>query len=1364
MPPTHRTTTHRRPPSVADLHRDWLELVETDGPFLAVPPLKRVWASGMPALAGERRDLLAEARRPFEQAWEKLDTNPDDQQAAARYAEARDEWVRTVLHDVAGWRETLRWGAETIGGITATSPNRQVTVVPQAALEGDTGLGALVSVVDRCDSLHHAGTDGWAASPIDRMEAMLRVSGIPIGLVTDGRWWALVCARPGAMVASGIVDAQTWTEEPRTRDAFCTLIQRRYLIGGAPEDRLPRLFEESVAAAEEITEALGGQVRRAVEWLIQAFAETAAEARRRGQPDPLPEDPHEVYHAAVTVMMRVVFLLFAEERGLLPQSQLFTGGYGISDELNRLKAQCPGEDKEPLDSTYLTWHRLLATSQALYQGATFENMRLPAYGGSLFDPAQFPFLTATGDTGTLLLPICDRVMHRVLSSVQEAQLKGDDLRRISFRDIDVEQIGYIYEGLLGYSCIRVSDQVILGLKGTSGAEPEIPLHILEDLADTHPTPKALAGAIITWLKDDQPAAKPPTATTLAKQLSATDGRDTADRHLRALTGGDEQLRTRLLRWAGITRPDLRDRPTVVLDGGLLVVETPSRRNAGAHYTPRSLAEEVVHHALEPLCYQPGPHQTPHQEQWRLLSADDLLSLKVADIACGSGAFLVAAARYLAARLVEAWIAEDPANAHRKDLHLHAIRQVVASCLYGADINEMAVEMCKLSLWLVSLDRDLPFSFVDDKIFHGNSLLGITDLKQLRALHIDPPKDQQTALWGTNMDDVIRRAVEIRRRLATEVEEHDPQRSASAKRRQLGRLHELTGQLRTVADGVIAAGLRLGGKPGRQLNEAYEDLREAVNTAYPADDRVADSAFLESSIEEGLTPTVRTDYSRWKPLHWAVEAPDVVVDHGGFDAVIGNPPFLGGKKLTGAMGTNMRDWLVNRLAYGVSGHADLAGYFLLRTSGISTRCGGLGLIATNTIAQGDTREVGLDQLAAKGFELTRAIQSAPWPATSANLEYAAIWGTYAKVHESSIRIANGVAAPSITTLLEPAGRTVGTPARLAENDGKAFIGSYALGMGFIVAQSEVEQWIARDERNRSVLFPYLGGEDLNSRPDCSASRWIIDFSNMPLEISARYAEPFERVERTVRPERAKASRAVAEANWWQHFRNRPMLRMAIANLDEVLAIALVSRTVMPVRVSSNQVFSHKIGVFASVSYANQAVLSSSLHTTWVCKYSSTMRADINYSPSDVFLTFPQPSATETLTESGSRLDAERREIMLRRELGLTKLYNLINDPEIADADDADVARMRQIHVELDEAVMAAYGWSDVPLKHGFHTYRQMTRWTVCPAARVEILDRLLEENLRRAAAEKLSGADGKPKKSTTGRGRAKAAPEGQEGLF
>jgi hypothetical protein len=114
-------------------------------------------------------------------------------------------------------------------------------------------------------------------------------------------------------------------------------------------------------------------------------------------------------------------------------------------------------------------------------------------------------------------------------------------------------------------------------------------------------------------------------------------------------------------------------------------------------------------------------------------------------------------------------------------------------------------------------------------------------------------------------------------------------------------------------------------------------------------------------------------------------------------------------------------------------------------------------------------------------------------------------------------------------------------------------------------------------------------------------------------------------------------------------------------------------------------------------------------------------------------------------------------MLRRELGLTKLYNLVNNPAISDASDPDVARMREIHVELDHAVMDAYGWSDVNLDHGFHTYRQMERWTVSPAARVEILDRLLEENHRRAALEKAPGPAPRPH-------RPAKNPHGQDGLF
>jgi hypothetical protein len=171
--------------------------------------------------------------------------------------------------------------------------------------------------------------------------------------------------------------------------------------------------------------------------------------------------------------------------------------------------------------------------------------------------------------------------------------------------------------------------------------------------------------------------------------------------------------------------------------------------------------------------------------------------------------------------------------------------------------------------------------------------------------------------------------------------------------------------------------------------------------------------------------------------------------------------------------------------------------------------------------------------------------------------------------------------------------------------------------------------------------------------------------------------------------------------------------------------------MPMRAPTGQVFSMMLVVFATDSFADQAVLSSSVHQMWAIKYGSAMRNDPRYTPSDVFVTFPRPASTDHLAAKGRTLDTERREIMLRRQLGLTKLYNLVND---LDYTDADIKQMREIHVNLDHAVMDAYGWGDVPLDHGFHTYRQMRRWSVSSAARVEILDRLLGENLKRAEAQ------------------------------
>ena len=1367
--------------TAAQQHREWLELVDADGPFLSVPVMTALHPQGMPSLGGARREALRAAQPVFDRAWDAWDRERDSQQVLADYRRARDAWVATVLTDVIGWGENYASAkarpalSEVYRVVSDGFP--AVTVTPSGALTRGEKVGALVLVTDPVASLRDEGNDGWAASPLDRMAAMLRSrnSTCTIGVVTDGRWWALVSAPQGGATASGVVDCQTWAEEPATRDAFCELLGVRRLLGGTSEDRLPALFKRSVLAAEEVTEALGTQVRRAVELVVTALSEAALTAEAGpAQVDPLPENAHEVYEAVVTIMMRAVFLLFAEERGLLPTQSLYTGGYGLAGVLDELEKRARNEGEESMDGTSLTWHRLLATSRALHGGVNAEDMRIPAYGGSLFDPARFPFLTATDASGTLLLTVSDRVMLHVLRSLQTARLKGQETRRLSFRDIDVEQIGYIYEGLLGYTCTRTKETV-LGLVGTVGEEPEMRLSLLENLAEEHAGDTSLAEAVIAWLKENQPSAKPPTKNALAKAFRTGDAMDEAEaeRALLAVTR-DADLRKGLRPWIGAIRRDLRGRPVVVLPGGLVVAETPSRRNAGAHYTPRSLAEDVVRHALEPLVFNPGPRETDDRSAWRRLTSDQILGLHVADIACGSGAFLVAAARFLADHLVEAWTREEVLGDYADrpgGARSHALRQVVARCLYGVDINEMAVEMCKLSLWLVSLDKDKPFSFVDDKVFVGNSLLGITELRQLRAQHIYPaaasgirPFEFDRAgnyTESLDVDSVLERVRNRRHALASEVDDGDPARSTTTKQRLQRENEEDLKLLERVADAVVATGLALavGAKPGTKLNEAYGDLAVALGRAFPTEGE-GDEAMLEAILKRGLTPTVETDYERWHCLHWPLAVPEVM-ERGGFDAIVGNPPFLGGKKLSSAMGQNLREWFVHALANGTAGNADFVAYFFLRAFSLLNDRGTLGLIATNTLAQGDTREVGLDRMVDSGFTITRSIQSRSWPSQSAALEFAAVWGTRDAVSSRAAMVCDDATVSRISSLLEPAGRAEGKPERLAENAGAAFIGCYVLGKGFILESEEAQEWVATDLRNIDVLFPYLNGEDLNSRPDCSASRWVIDFNDWPEERAAKRKVPYDRLLKSVKPERQRvkpdgsyALRRPLPERWWQYADKRPAMRKAIADLDEVLVIALVSKTVMPVRVPSTQVFSHALGVFATDSCSQQAVLSSSLHQDWAITYGSTLETRVRYTPSDVFETFPRPEPTSALEIIGRTLDTERREIMLRRDLGLTKLYNLVNDPGLEAGTDPDVDRMRAIHVELDAAVAAAYGWNDLDLTHGFHTYRKMTRWTLSPATRVEILDRLLEENHRRAAAEAAS----LPAKKARGKRRTQHSQE------
>lgn len=1324
---------------------EWLSLIDADGPFLSKAALKSFHPSGLPSELGpEQRELFKNEFTRWSAAWSS---------AADEYTAARDRWVEVVVRGLLDWSDELRI---TPAGIEAKSPNGAVAVTPWAALAGDgTTPAALVTVVDRTENLREVGTDGWSANAIDRMAVLLRETGTTIGIVTDGRWWALVSAAKDVTTASGVWDALLWREEPPSRDAFLALASFTSIAGGKPEKRLPLLFAESVASAEQITEALGDQVRRAVELVLQSMSDTHLRALAQGDASPLPDDPKLVYECAVTVLMRIVFLLFAEERGLLPEHDLYRSSYAIANLRGELQDHATeAGSPEALDHSWEAWHRLLAASNAVFNGVSYPDARMPAYGGSLFDPDRFTWLQATDAQGRLQVRVTDRAMLAVLRAVQTIE---DGAMQLSFRDLDVEQIGYVYEGLLGYSA-EYAPEVIVGLHGRAGFEPEVPLRELEQLATDAASPKDFGEKLVAHLKKTQEHAKSRTAGQIAKVYDTVDpdGAAGARTRLRHALAGDDELAARLEPFHALIRDDLRGFPYVVPAGGLVMTESSQRANTGTHYTPRSLAEEVVLHALQPLVYSPGPLDTENSDEWVLKSSAEILDLKVADIAAGSGAFLVAAARYLADRLIEARAKEGMDVSAESDLKRWAVREIVARCLYGADINGMAVEMCKLSLWLISMDPGKPFSFVDDRVFHGNSLLGVTTEAQLKAQHTYPKTSMKRQLAAFDVDKDLEDAARLRRELASgQVDNADRMRSTRAKRALLEQSKQVTAKLRDVADGIIAAGLLEGGKPGRKLEERYDALAEALRDAYPADGSAGERRRLDAIINAGLAPTVDTGEARWKPLHWILEAPDVIYDHGGFDAIVGNPPFLGGKKISPAAGDEYRDWLVHRIAAGTPGNADLIAYFLLRQLDLLRRERGLiGIVATNTIAQGDTREVGLLQAVRSDFTITRSIQSQPWPARSANLECAIVWGCRG-LNPATRAIADAVRVPRISSFLEPEGRTIGEPETLAENRRKAFIGSLMNGTGFTMPPEEAARMVDSDTRNSAVVKAYLVGADLNSDPRGRPSRYAIDLGNMSEAESQEYALPYEWLTKHLKPHRKSlTNKPKLQDRWWIYESRGLELYLAAQPLSWVMALTRVSKTQLPLRVSNDMIFGDALVIFTSDDFGDLALLSSATHQAWAMKYGSAMRNDPRYTPSSVFETLPRPENTERMREIGERLDGDRGEIMLRRQLGLTALYNLVNSPEVQG--DADVDLIRSIHVQIDEAVMQAYGWTDIPLDHGFHTYRQMERWTVSPAARVEILDRLLEENHRRAAIE----AQQNPKKAKRGKNLEESEkPEG-----
>lgn len=498
-----------------------------------------------------------------------------------------------------------------------------------------------------------------------------------------------------------------------------------------------------------------------------------------------------------------------------------------------------------------------------------------------------------------------------------------------------------------------------------------------------------------------------------------------------------------------------------------------------------------------------------------------------------------------------------------------------------------------------------------------------------------------------------------------------------------------------------------------------------------------------------------------PLHWPLAFPEVFGSaRPGFDAIIGNPPFLGGFKIRDSVGESYKDLIVTWIGHGVRGNrgaSDLIAYFTLRAHSLLTEAGQTGLVATNSIAQGDTRTVGLDQIVALGVTIRQAVKSEPWPSRSATLEYAAIWTSREALEPKARRMADGIAVHGITSSLDASSRVVGRPYTLQQSMVSALQGMAIIGDGFLVDPERASELIGANSRNRDVLFAYLNGKDVNTRPDSSASRWVINFHNWDESRAKSYPECYEQVYRLVRPERANNKVKSRREKWWLYSEYRRSLVESTAALDQVIVMAIISKTVMPVIVPTGQVFAHKLVVFPTDNTAALALLSSAPHYWWAITRSSTMKADLNYSLADAFATLVWPELTNDMRDLGNRLHFVRRDLLLARQAGLTATYNLVHDPKCADA---DIAQLRSIHRSIDGAVVQAYGWDDLlaaGLEHGFHETRQGIRYTVGPVVRQEILDRLLDLNHERYAAEVKAGLHDK-------RGRKPSAQASDSTLF
>jgi hypothetical protein len=1195
-----------------------------------------------------------------------------------------DPW--TFLRLVLGWPSALVAGAP--GGpalpqrLSVAVTEHQTLLAPDGAVTAGSPdrFQLLVQFLPAgVDPDQRGALEGWEASAHQRFERLLRETGVGAGVLVSDRELRLVHA-PGAETSGWLSFPlhDLGTVAGRTMLAGLKLMLDSARLFTDPDNkRLPAVLEESRKAQASVSQELAGQVLGALHELLRGLLAAEPERLRALAA----RQPQHLYEGLLTVLMRLIFLLYAEDRGLLPSQTdaaaraLYDENYSVRGLFARL-----GEDAarhpDTMDERRGAWGQLLALFRVLHRGDG--SGWIVGRGGKLFDPEIFPFLMGRFEQAESerITTLSDGCLFRVLAGLMT--LHGE---RLSYRNLDVEQIGSVYETIMGFTVECASGPSIAIRAGKNNHTPVF--------VDGAALAKVKPGERQKILKDETDRSQFP-AAVLAVLKSATSAAEIA-----AALGPVIDLRG---------SPD----SAPVSKGTPILQPTEERRRTGSHYTPRELTRPIVRQALAPVLERLGDAATPAE----------ILDIKVCDPAMGSGAFLVEACRQLGERLVKAWASPGPKPQipPDEDEELHARRLVAQRCLYGVDKNPMATDLARLSLWLATLARDHEFTFLDHALKTGDSLVGLSPA-QIAAAHWDTSAPGLTLLRPliqNRISDALRARSEIR-----DAPDNVARAIQEARHRTVEQRMEVPRQVGT----AIVAAFFSSAKP-REREKRRADIESWIAGKSVAWDKLADMGAI---LRQGARPLI--------PFHWQLEFPEVFVDDkGGFDVIVGNPPFMGGSLLSRAMGKAMVNWLTANYEPS-NGKSDLVAFFFRQAFALLRPGGALGLIGTKTIRQGFSRFTSLEQIISKGGVIYRAIRRLRWPGEEASVVVAVVHIVKGEQRQAFL---DGRKVERVTSFLLPVGPDT-RPAPLSENLEKVYSGINPNGAGFVFDALEKETLIRNCARCVDFFHPYLSSNDLNGDPAARPTRFIVDVGSLSEDELKRYPALYDHLKATVGNERQKSSERRLREQWWKFSRPAQDLYNRIGNFDRVLAMGRLSTHHTFAFQTPQTIFSDALSVFLLDRYSHFAELQSRVHELWAKFLGSSFKDDPRYIPEDCFETFPFAYTGHRCESIGRDYYKHRSELMLHRNEGMTDIYNRFHDrTEVAE----DIQQLRELHSAMDRSVLEDYGWQDLATRSSpiflddtnedDHSYQGRLFWP--SDFRDEVLARLLERSTKQHAKE------------------------------